>query len=201
MTEQQAGGATLSRLHISLSRQLALLAVLFIVLAGVALAVYSQQPNAGGVRVFALGAVTACAAAPIAAVVGFIFGLPRYSNTPVVTVPSGTPEGETTAAARAVNATSGLLTPSNNLEQVADWLTKLLIGAGLVQLGAIGTWIGSFINDLAVAFSASDGPPPEAAKIVAGSILGFSVSIGFVFGYLLTTLWYQRRLDRTLQPD
>ena len=119
---------------------------------------------------------------------GFIFGLPRYSNTPVVTVPSGASEDETTAAAKtAVNATSGLLTPSNNLEQVADWLTKLLIGAGLVQLGAIGTWVSSFINDLAVAFSVSDGPPSEAAKIVAGSILGFSVSIGFVFGYLLTT--------------
>lgn len=103
-------------------------------------------------------------------------------------------------AAAEVQASASIYSPSNNLEQVSDWLTKLLIGAGLVQLGHVGRWLGGFINALACGLMSGDSNVTSpAAKIVAGSLVGFYTAFGFLFGYIVTTLWYRRRLEDITQ--
>jgi hypothetical protein len=163
------------------------------------LAAYAWQERA--IKVFAVGALVALAATAIASVGGFLFGLPRYSS--VLTIPvsdsASRTESSITAAAEAQSA-AGVYTPSNNLEQVSDWLTKLLLGAGLVQLGRVGRWLGGFINGLTGALTSSNtSAVPSAAKVVAGSLLGFYSAFGFLFGYIVTTIWYRRRLEATMR--
>ena len=58
------------------------------------------------------------AAVMVASVLGLIFGVPRARED------SGAPTTERFLA-------------NSNLEQISDWLTKVLVGAGLVQLGAL----------------------------------------------------------------
>jgi hypothetical protein len=148
------------------------------------LAAYAWNERA--FEVFAVGALMALAVTGIASVVGFLFGLPRYSDSPG-------PDGLSIAAeARA----AGLYVPSNNLEQVSDWLTKLLLGAGLVQLGRVGRWLGGFIDGVAGAFT-TDSTITSTARVLAASLLAFYSAFGFLFGYIVTSIWYRRRLQET----
>jgi hypothetical protein len=90
------------------------------------LAAYAWQ--IGTLRVFAVGLLLALAVDAVGAVIGFLFGVPRYRQVIIDQDSSGQSRSGSSTTQRAY-------TPSNSLEQVSDWLTKLLLGAGLVQLG------------------------------------------------------------------
>jgi hypothetical protein len=140
------------------------------------LAIYAWQEETW--KIFVVGTLMSMATAAIASLGGFLFGLPR-------------PNPDSGGATR----------PNNNLEQVSDWLTKLLLGAGLVQLGHIGRGLGKLINGLASALSSSvvEPVPPAAAKALAGSLIGFNAALGFLFGYVITTTWYREILEPARQ--
>jgi hypothetical protein len=90
------------------------------------------------------------------------------------------------------------LTPSTNLAEISDWLTKLLLGAGLVELTRLGHPLASLID--AVARGLQGIPPGGTVTgtpvITAASILIMYVVLGFLDGYVVTTLWYGKYLQR-----
>ncbi len=86
-------------------------------------------------------------------------------------------------------------TPSTNLAEVSDWLTKLLLGAGLVQLTHLGPPLASLINSVAAGLEGGTATEPSgSATVMAGAILITYTVLGFLVGYVLTTLWYGNRL-------
>jgi hypothetical protein len=107
--------------------------------------------------------------------VGFLFGLPK-------TAPSQT--------SRQV----GSYLPSTNLPEVSDWLTKLLLGAGLVQLTHLGKPVASLIGN--VASGLYDDPRlASSARVLAGAIVFGYTGIGLLAGYVMTAVWYFRKLN------
>src|SRR5690242_13002216 len=66
----------------------------------------------------------------VGGLLGFLFGIPRTTRPRPSEAP-GSDDGR-----RDMSTTP--YEPSNNLEQVADWLTKILVGVGLVELGTLG---------------------------------------------------------------
>jgi Putative Ig domain len=123
-----------------------------------------------------VGVLTALAAFLAGCLTGFLFGIPRV-------VSSG----------QARLATSSEYAPSSNLAEVSDWLTKLLLGAGLVQLTRLGAPISHLINKVAAGLhttTAYSGP----ATVLAGAIMFGYVTIGLLDGYVVTTIWYQKKL-------
>jgi hypothetical protein len=123
-----------------------------------------------------VGMLTAIAALLIGCLIGFLFGIPRVVSSGQVRL------GQSSEYA-----------PSSNLSEVSDWLTKLLLGAGLVQLTHLGAPLAGLIDHVATALyvgSAYAG----AAKVTAGTIIFGYVAIGLLDGYVVTTMWYQRRL-------
>jgi hypothetical protein len=147
--------------------------------------------------VLIIGAPVAFSASALGTLGGFLFGLPRYSPTPIASVPAGA-TAETSQSSMNLEdrarAASSPFTLGNNLEQISDWLTKLLLGAGLTQLGSIMHWMGGFINGLANAFTVEATAEP-AARVAAGSLIVIYSALGLLFGYISTTLWYRNRLD------
>ena len=69
-----------------------------------------------------------------------------------------------------------------HLQTIAEWLTKLLIGAGLVQLQTISDNTWTFAKDLS-------GDNVLVAYIYVFTLMS-SASIGVVFGYLWSQLHY-----------
>ena len=72
--------------------------------------------------------------------------------------------------------------PNTNLEEVSDWLTKMLIGVGLVQLSAIPGYLKRFASYWQISVGNSF-PAAYVAVIVV-----FFVCVGFLMGYLWTRL-------------
>jgi hypothetical protein len=116
----------------------------------------------------ATSVLTGFAALVIGALLGFLFGIPRALQRSA----PGSADEPGNATRYAVNT---------NLEQISDWLTKILVGLGLIQLGRIGTQFGR----LSARVGASIGPGPSG-QLVAGADMVFFAVWGFLAGYLLT---------------
>jgi len=150
---------------------------------------------------YAVATLASIAAGAIGGAGGFLFALPRYA--PEVQGPNSAGQEQAQPhpdreGAQAPHKRSFI--PSNSLIQIADWFTKLLIGAGLVQLGTIGHGLGGLIGFIASGISDAN-PVPDSAKVVAGSVIVFNSVLSFLFFYGNTSLSYQQLLDKQAEES
>jgi hypothetical protein len=167
---------------------------------------------------YGIAAITALAAGAMGLVLGLLFGVPRavssgeyrqnppkYQDQSATDTPgsggNGSPaQGTGTATTKKTDNESAnastlprRYSTSTNLAEVSDWLTKLLLGAGLVSLTRLGGPIGHLIDSVALGMSKGGG---GSSNVFAGSILIGYAAIGFLDGYMVTTLWYESELNR-----
>jgi MFS family permease len=112
-------------------------------------------------------------------VVGFLFGIPRVLQS----------EGNRKTAAEGGGYEQRVNT---NLEQISDWLTKIIVGLGLVQLRTVPAHLQKAAQWMAQSFlppAAAGALPPEAATSFAGALIIFFAVLGFLGGYLTTRLF------------
>ena len=134
------------------------------------------------------------------ALIGFLFGIPKVpdrSGLPAVSpdVPSAA-GGATTSSAvkKVVDADARRLSGINsNLVEVSDWLTKIIVGVGLVELKNLSTHGESLARFIALSLV-----PPGAGTgaagyqnltSIGGAIALFFGVLGFITGYLLTRIF------------
>ena len=79
--------------------------------------------------------------------------------------------------------------PHTNLEEIADWLTKLILGAGLVELKSLRGPVKHFAIFMAHGVDIPDNPGSPA---IALAIMSFFSASGVLYGYLWTR--YQQAL-------
>ncbi|MDX0140802.1 hypothetical protein GOC46_28865 [Sinorhizobium meliloti] len=115
----------------------------------------------------------ALSALVLGSLLGFVFGIPRTLQYDIARQETQVTTG---------NETIGYQI-NTNLEQISDWLTKIIVGVGLVELGSIGSWLMSFSADMGKSF----GDDGFGQAFVLG-ILVYFVCVGFLFGYLWTRL-------------
>jgi hypothetical protein len=123
------------------------------------------------------GIVGTCAFA-VGALLGFLFGIPQYLARGAAAAPTDKASYQ----------------PNTNLTQVSDWLTKIIIGVGLVQFGQLAHTIG----DLGDSLEPSLGGSPNGKPFGIAVVVGFFV-IGFLCSYLYTRLrlqWAFAQADR-----
>ena len=73
---------------------------------------------------------------------------------------------------------------NTNLEQISDWLTKILVGVGLTQLPEIKSGLIRL-----TAFAAQGLGSQSHSQVFAFALLAYSAVLGFLFGYLWTRLF------------
>lgn len=159
-----------------------------LLLVGVALLFLQFGRTAAGPVLWGL----ACFAA--GAMVGFLFGIPRIlqreqppsgSDTSAPPSPATSSEGQRGAYSLRVNT---------NLEQISDWLTKILVGVGLIQLQTLPKQV----NILAEFIARSMGGGDTYVALACALILYFVIG-GFATGYMLTRLYLQGAFARADQ--
>lgn len=121
-------------------------------------------------------AMVAGAAALSGGLLGILFGIPRSAQGESDPVPRPMPDEE--------GRRSPAYGPNTNLEQISDWLTKILVGVTLVQLGNIASGTGRLVDFLA---SGMAGTPQDRVFILA-ELVFFSVW-GFMLGYFFARLF------------
>jgi hypothetical protein len=145
--------------------------------------VYSA--HAGGTQGFlammSVGILLAGASAFVGGALGFLFGIPRtLQQESGIAGADGNPAGsETTPLARRID-----YRVNTNLEQISDWLTKILVGVGLTQISEIRDGLASLTT-----FAAQGLGPLDQGQVFAMALLSYSAVLGFLFGYLWTRLF------------
>jgi hypothetical protein len=145
----------------------------------VAAAIYAVSgtfaSGSNGWSVFGVGFAAASASLIAGALLGFLFGLPR-----VLEKANANPER--------------LLATNTNLDEISDWLTKILVGLGLVQLGKLMRGM----NHVATALVPGLGQAPGAREF-AFALLVYCVIDGFLVGYLWTRIVISIRLNEAAE--
>jgi hypothetical protein len=89
---------------------------------------------------------------------------------------------------------------NNNLYEISDWLTKIIVGVGLINVNNVGSYIKDISNVLSLAISDSNTESSSASAVAIGITVGFSV-LGFLYGYLSTRLYLPPRLKESDTPS
>ena len=89
-----------------------------------------------------------------------------------------------TAAAVSSNQSVETYQGNTNLEQISDWLTKILVGAGLVELGNLGNSFQGLTSKLA-----AGGCLGNCGQLVAGSVIILYAIAGFGLAYLYARIY------------
>jgi hypothetical protein len=119
-----------------------------------------------GLSVLAVGLALALSALMGGALLGFLFAIPRSASS----------------ARSDTDSENGAGYRSNtNLEQISDWLTKILVGVGLTQIGNIPSGVGRLISATRPGLGGGDGD-----EVFAGTLLTLFTICGFLAGYILT---------------
>lgn len=117
---------------------------------------------------FGHASIVSGGALAVGVLLGFLFGIPR-----TVQQSAASPSSTEMAGVSSFQSTN------TNLEQISDWLTKILVGVGLTQLQSLRSDLAA----LGSYFVVADAPP-----ITLALILNFWIA-GFLAGYLLTRLF------------
>jgi hypothetical protein len=120
---------------------------------------------------FATASLWAMMCIATGALLGFLFGVPRVNP-------------DTKA--------SSYLIPNTNIETVSDWLTKIIVGVGLINLKEIGTFLDGQSTELASALATD--------KSMALSLIVYFFIVGLIQGYLLTRLFLSWQFAIQAQP-
>jgi tetratricopeptide (TPR) repeat protein len=168
----------------------ALVGVLFIV-------VYACGFGHGGhlTSIIGVGVVSAGAFLLAGFLAGFVFGIPRTSNNhSTASETAQTPDGKQDASDQASSRLSPVK-PNSNLIEISDWLTKIIVGVGLVELNkipgklwALAAFIGNGLRDC------DSAACKQTSEALALGIIIFFFSTGFLVGYLWTILYLQKTL-------
>ncbi|MGA5422650.1 TPR end-of-group domain-containing protein [Streptomyces lavendulocolor] len=158
-------------------------AAAFAIYAIAVIAYLIQFPWVTAWAVLGVTAITGAAAFAVGLLLGFLFGLPRTVEDfdSVSTRKEGV---HATMAGMAESESPWPVYRSNtNLEQISDWLTKILVGVGLIQLvrvpsgvQALGDWLRPALGGVG------------SSEIFAVGIVLYNTVAGFLIGYLLTRL-------------
>ena len=137
------------------------------------------------------------ASAALGGVAGFLFGIPRLLQRS----PQNPPRAEPPAKQAAQNARR-LLSSNSNLEEISDWLTKIIVGLGLVNIQKIPGYIDAYRDWLRSGLSELPYSAQESVFLV---VLSLASLIGcFLFFYITTRTQLALLLSDTeskLDPD
>jgi hypothetical protein len=145
-----------------------------------AILMFSSNLEHGRWSVFAVGVVISAAGFVSGGLLGFLFALPR----------------STTVAGSSGNTTVAItVRPNTNLEDVSDWLTKIIVGVTLIQIGKADTALGFLFTRTGDAM----GGGPSATTFSA-CLLVYSFACGLMGGWVATRLFIGRWMQAADQP-
>lgn len=111
------------------------------------------------------------------------------AHPPATAAHTTTTSAHTTTTEQAA-ASAAYVPGVSNLEQVADWVTKLLLGGGLTQMQRIPPQIWKWSYIVATGIAPLSSPPAlvAAEQAFAAGVLVYGFILGFFAGFLITKL-------------
>jgi hypothetical protein len=159
--------------------------LLALCVAGVlATAIWAGSRSGNVLLSFSTGALFIGAAGLIGGVVGLLFGVPRSIGESAAAPPSATDEKPNGQVQR-----KPVLATNTNLQEISDWLTKIIVGVGLVEAKQIASAFYRLTTAAAKALPLLPGEDAGMLQAIAGCLIIYGLSLGFLCGFLLSRLF------------
>jgi hypothetical protein len=170
----------------TVNSQSAIRSIMIIILIGcIGIVIYALQGSNFGqfANISSVGVMVAGASLLMGGLFGFLFGIPRTNLRPLNKQPSTTTEIENDSKEAGLNRVA--YQPNTNLEDISDWLTKIIVGVGLTQLANIPSMLQEITSNIAInGFGNLYG-----SQTFALAELIYFVTCGFLLGFLWTRLY------------
>lgn len=169
-------------------------------------------PSGADARFWGGAAIWGLACLAIGGIGGFLFGIPRSrregrplqtngpQQPPTGSPPVGSPPGQQNANGT-VQSAAGDPSP---IEQIADWLTKIIVGLGLVNLKQVPTWLDRWASyaasSIGATFDANHVPDDFHRTFALGLIIYFTI-LGFMSTYILTQVFLLRLVNQNTSDN
>ncbi len=145
--------------------------------------VYALQfPWRDGLRIGAVGITIAGSAALLGILFGFVFCYPRIKRAQAAAEPQGNVAVE----------------DNSSLADISDWLTKIIVGVGLVELNKIPPALAALSRFFAPGLQTGPVAPGSTGQVFALALLLYFFPLGFMFGFIWTRFYYQEALKGLL---
>jgi tetratricopeptide (TPR) repeat protein len=144
----------------------------------------------GGSELMLLAIVWSLAAFLVGSLIGFLFGLPKVgaSNGQSNPNPPLSPLNAKSVTLNQQVSTGSRLIVSRNLEEIADWLTKIIVGVSLVEF----TNLSRTLRKVAGSFSTDS----SVADTFVLPVLIFNLGIGLITAYMLLRLYLSEAMGK-----
>ena len=108
---------------------------------------------------------------------GFLFGIPRIINS---------------SAPKSAELEQNVILHNDNLVQISDWLTKIIVGVGLTQINALPGKLYKIGDMISPCFNIPSSQPNnhDLEITIAISILLYFLILGFITSYLWTRIYF-----------
>jgi len=143
------------------------------------------------VTLFGMGILVCLASLLAGGLVGFLFGIPKSSETPRKTGQQTEASGGVRDEGAGTTTASTGIRRNTNIEEISDWLTKIIVGLGIYELKNIPSVVKRLSRFLATGFE----KVPGSGALFIVLVVSFGAA-GFLFGYLLTVLFLTRAFVR-----
>jgi hypothetical protein len=145
---------------------------------GLVLILVFSRETSSALSVFSVATMFAVASMLGGGLFGFLFGIPR-------TLQQQRDGEDIVAGNRAAEDKPSTYGPNTNLEQISDWLTKILVGAALIQVSKLRQILGDTATNLGPSFGGG-----EAGRAFALATILSYMLLGFLMGYVWTRLYF-----------
>lgn len=127
----------------------------------------------------------------LGALTGFLFGIPRIINS--------------TSTQNPIKSTEGTVLHNDNLVQISDWLTKIIVGVGLTQINKLPEFLNKIGKFLAPCFNIEstrlNQPTDQIGSAIAICVVLYFLILGFIACYLWTRFYFSRMMKNSLEND
>jgi tetratricopeptide (TPR) repeat protein len=110
---------------------------------------------------------------------GFLFGVPKLPRSF-----EGGEDVKPEAARRSEIVAKAYIRSNSNLEEISDWLTKIIVGLGLIHLTAIPSYVGMYRAWLKQTIQSGGGKDPMGLSWFLVLVTLSAAFIGFLFFYV-----------------
>lgn len=125
----------------------------------------------------------------VGAFCGFLFGIPRIISS---------------SSTQVMDETSkNLIFHNDNLVQISDWLTKIIVGVGLTQIANVPKILNDLGEYLGPSFTTNfdNLPVADSTKAIAVSTVLYFLILGFIACYLWTRFQFSNMLRETMKVE
>ncbi len=133
---------------------------------------------------YAAALLWALASLVVGIIGGFLFAIPRVPRSSISAKdPANTSTTSEMSSQSGIGADGGFgLGINTNLEEISDWLTKILVGVGLMQLRILPDAVRG------IGYYVGQGLGANLETVASGIVIYF-LGLGFLGGYLLTRMF------------